>query len=118
MSDKLIVPKEFSEPKSTNILPFEVITGGRGGSGPNWLKALPKGTVFLACPKVPKYTDAVRQQQAQQHFEVSEFTIAFKWNECCKLYVQAEGRDLYFNVHMQRFSDAMEKVEVIGEVHD
>lgn len=116
MSDKLIVPEYYEKketPAKSNVLAFDVITGGRDGGGLNWLKELSKGTVFLARPKMPN-----QQPGVQQPFEVSQFQILYKWDVCCKLFVQVEGREVDFNVDMARFSNAMDKVEVIGEVHD
>lgn len=88
--------------EDSNVVPLQVVTGGKSG-GHNWLSDLNRGSVFFC-----------RMQNAKE-FDLNEFQVVWQWKRTAKLACTIAGQEREFPVDTERFSGAMELVEVIHE---
>ncbi len=95
----------MTEETTDNVIPLQVLTGGKDGTGENWLASLTKGTCFLSRPKVSPTNNPM----------LDEYHVVFKTDTTTLLYVnRADGTTMRPHVDTLRFSRTMELVKILG----
>lgn len=90
-----------------NVIPFErpkLATAGSGiPYGPNWLKQLVEGTVFL-----------VKSKSRQDQYILIKFKVFEIYEHCYRLHTEENDKEHYLFVDTNRFSNAFDLVEILG----
>lgn len=97
--------QEETEEKS-NVVPFklEVVTGGKGPPGNDWLSELPDSTIFLTRPSSPQF-----DKPWGEEYHISNRSESGNW--IC-LYSNL-NQEAYIWVESKRFSRVMELAEIL-----
>lgn len=88
------------------VVDLQLLPGGKGTGGPNWLMKLNCGDVFLVRPKFAK------------QFNLDVFRVEFKGIRVVQLANIASTGLIHYWVESSDFSDAMELIEVINDEQD
>lgn len=96
--------QEETEEKS-NVVPFklEILTGGKGPPGNDWLSPLPEGTVFLTRPSDPRFDKPWME----------EYHISTRTEQGMVCLHSNLNQEAYIWVDPVRFCRVMELIEVL-----
>ena len=104
LKENEITEETQEEKDESNVVPFRVITGGKGPPGNDWLSELPDGSIFLTRPSSPQF-----DKPWGEEYHISNRSASGNW--IC-LY-QNLNQEAYIWVETKRFSRMMELAELL-----